>query len=245
MRMRMIEHPGPRLALHPDPDNCWMRCDECSRFFQYKSALPVGDRPRDACPFHDCTGIGVGFNLFLWDDMREPEDPRWPKSEAELHHGMKSPEMESFYREQLQARIARLVDRFWASPEAAPLHAGGPARYLEPFFLMQSYYECDLTDGEQPYDDVLDVTRIEQLPLWSGTADTSEAPRMVAELQAFFEFARRTNAVPRPELFCDVLADPELEPCLLWWIEAEQRRAARARWARRRRKPKRKTRRRR
>jgi hypothetical protein len=86
-----------RLRANTNPDDCWLWCLHCERFFRAHSLCVGNLGERDACPFADCAGVGLGFVIFIWDDFREPSDPRWPRSTAELEHGMRSPDMGVFY----------------------------------------------------------------------------------------------------------------------------------------------------
>jgi hypothetical protein len=210
MRTNVIEDPRARIRRHPNPDQCWLLCDECRRFFQYKSALPSGSYPHDACPFPDCHGYGIGHLIFFWDDLREPEDPRWPSSEEELHHGMRAPEMEEFYQAQLHSRIARLLEGFAGSQERATLAAA--PRYLQPFLQMTSDLCCDLTDEDDAWFDPESARMlIDQLPVWSQSADVAEAPRMLDELRAFFAYAQRAAAIADAEKWLALLDDDVIE----------------------------------
>lgn len=207
MRMRVIEHPGPRLEAMSNPGECWLWCDECKRFFQYKRAKPWGGRARDACAFSDCTGYGLGYNLFIWDDMREPDDPRWPSSTDQLRHGMRSPEMESFYAQALQARIARLVAAFEACPERAS--SPNAARYVPGFLTMLSDVESDVTDGDplpQPDSELLGL-----IALWQTDSTASEARAIVRELREFFAFAMRTGTVGGAKAWDERFAEADIE----------------------------------
>lgn len=191
MKMIVVEPIAPRLARAHDPDEVWLWCSLCERFFQYKHA-----RERDACPFADCHGHGIGFEIMWWDDMREPEDPRWPASTDELAFGMASPDMKPFYEARVAARIDAMVSAFAASPELASALGGQTPRYLRPFLKMMSDLYWDLTDEDEAgFSEFTAQELIGQLPVWSRTADLAEAPIMAAELRAFFAFAARTAAV--------------------------------------------------
>ncbi len=221
MKMTIIEDPRARIRRHPNPDECWLLCDECRRFFQYKSALPSGAYPHDDCPFSDCHGYGIGYQIYFWDDFREPDDPRWPSTVEELHHGMRAPEMEAFYEAQLRARIAGILDSFAQSEERATL-AGDP-RYLQPFFQMMSDLCWDLTDDEDAsFDPESALMFIDQLPVWSQTADLGEAPRMLDELRAFFTYAKRATAVADADKWLAVLDDDVIE-VLRYTMRADRR----------------------
>ncbi len=183
--------------------------------------------PGDACPFPDCLGVGLGFELFIWDDLREPEDPRWPSSPDQLRHGMRSPEMESFYREQLQARIERTVSAFEASPERVALLAGQTAHHLTGFLKVQANLAWDLTDPDEPSKEP-DPSDIELVPHVARIVDPDEAPKLLAELRAFFAFAQRTQTVQGAGQWRQLLEGDDMEPMLRRAIETEAERAATA-----------------
>ncbi|HUH02065.1 MAG TPA: hypothetical protein VML75_08705 [Kofleriaceae bacterium] len=173
-------------GLHADH---WLWCMICTRFFPLRSvSTDRGGTP--CCPYADCYGYGFDFHLMYWDTEREPEDPRWPCSTEELEWGMRSPEMESFYRTQLEARIERIVTAFRAA-------TGAEARYLPAFFTMMSDLSWDLTDplDEASFSDESARYLIDQLPVWSRTADLAEAPVMLDELRRFYAFAESTDLV--------------------------------------------------
>lgn len=212
MNMIAIEDTRARLERHPDPDDCWLWCDLCNRFFQYKSAGPSALYPQDACPFDDCYGHGVGFHLLLWDDAREPDDPRWPSRTGELSHGMRSPDMEPFYRAQLEARIDALASAFARSPEAGDALGDEPPRYIRSFLQLASDLCWDLTDlNEAGFSGRLARELLADLPVWSQTAQPREATRMTAELRAFFGFAERTNAVADAKHWNRLVCEREID----------------------------------
>ncbi len=205
MGMRVIIDPRSRLNALDDPAECWLRCDECSRFFQYRNAGPSSLYEHDACPFPDCCGAGIGFELFIWDDKREPEDPLWPSSSAQLFHGMRSPDPEAFHHAQVERRRAQLIAAFVQSPEWAQLQRTDGPRYLRPLMHMLSDSDCDLAGGE-PMVLEIDAEYLFSLPIYCRTAEVAEAPAVMAELRAFFSFARRTQAVAEPEAWLALLA---------------------------------------
>lgn len=213
MKINYLENPRERIERHPAPDDCWLWCDLCHRFFQYKHAEPTGWFARDACPFDDCYGYGLGFNIFWWDDTREPDDPRWPANVDELEHGMTSPEMAPFYAAQLTARIHAMVSEFAHSPEVARDLDGEPPCYLSSFLEMMSDLCWDLTEEDEHdyFDREIARELVAELPVWSKTADPSEAPRMATELRTFFAFAERTNAVACANQWRALLADMALD----------------------------------
>lgn len=223
MRPLVIENPLERLQASSDPGKCWLMCDECRRFFQYERALPDAGRPHERCPFPDCYGVGLGFNLFLWDALREAGDPRWPDSSDQLENGMPVPDPEPFYAAQLAARIEQMVGAFAGSPECAAALADGSPRYLAAFFKMMSDLCCDLTDPEDPVPCSLAWDNVDQLPAWSQTGDLDEVPRMLAELRAFFAFAARTGTVNEAATWVEHLADDEAADMLAHAMRTDRR----------------------
>lgn len=212
--MNSIECVVTRLERLPNPDECWLHCDYCARFFQYKDALP-GMSPRDRCPFPDCSGDGLGFGLFMWDDMREAKDPRWPASTNELRHGMRSPEMEPFYADQLQMRTTRLLSAFSQSAERLTLEQ--PPMYLPAFLKLASDLCWDLTEEEPECGFAsaeLALSIIDQLPVWSNTKALEQAPRMTAELKALFSFAKRTETIEDAGDWLHVLETEDIDALL-------------------------------
>jgi hypothetical protein len=195
-----------RLAEHPDPADHWLWCFLCERFFHLDAARRrPADEPR--CPFSDCYGYGYDFYLHFWDSARVPEDPRWPKTAAELHHGMRSPDYESFAQERLEARMASLLTAFGASPECRA-RLGEPPRYVRAFLQMMSDLCCDLTDpAESSFSDLSAPELLPDLPVWARTADLEEADRMVVELIALFEFGARTGSISDAHAWHELIAD--------------------------------------
>lgn len=192
--MRIIKDPRSRIEGCANPDDCWLLCDECRRFFQYANAKPSPFYPQDACPFSDCDGLGIGFRIYLWDDLREPGDARWPSSTTELDHGTRAPEMEPFYEEQFRLRREHILSAFAASAHAARLE--GPPRYLDTFFRMMADLCWDLTDTECDLGFGEDLTEVVyELPVWAQQANPPEAERMHAELRAFFDFAAESDSI--------------------------------------------------
>lgn len=224
MKTIIIEDPRARIQRIEHPDDVWLLCDVCRRFFQYGNALPTSHYRRDACPFDDCHGVGLGFQLFWWDDMREPDDPRWPSSVDQLAHGMQSPDMEPFYQARLAERIAAAVSAFADSPEAVHALGDRPPRYLGPFLKMMADLCWDLTVPQEAGFSA-DTARelIVDLPVWSRTADLEEAPRMCEELRAFFAFASRTGAVADAASWLAVVDEPDLDDVFRYTMETDRR----------------------
>ncbi|MBL4636665.1 MAG: hypothetical protein JKY56_22635 [Kofleriaceae bacterium] len=165
----MIDCPRTKLKNAESPEECWLWCEECRRFFQYKSMSEVNGSSDDRCPFASCRGNHLGGQLFFWDDMREDLDTRWPSCTDDLHHGLQSPEMESFYEEQLGHRLGMMASNFEASPESAEFE--GPQRYISVFLKLMSDLCWDLTDTDDPLgpDYKLDhaLMFFDQLPVWA------------------------------------------------------------------------------
>ncbi len=215
MNVRVIEPVEQRIALE-NPEECWLWCEACRRFLRYAT---ISD---ERCPFSDCFGVGFGFTLYMWDDMREPADPRWPSGVDELHHGMKSPKMERFYAERTRSRIDDMVHRFQSSPEAGRQ----PPRYVAEFLHMMSALCWDLTEHSEyeSFDPQLARELIRDLPDRSRTRDPELAADMAAELRAFFAFAARTRAVDNAQAWCDLLASFDLAEVFEQTINADHRR---------------------
>ena len=223
MTMRIIDCPQTKLKNAESPEECWLRCDECSRFFQYKS-MTKADRGCDLCPFAGCHGF-LGLHVFFWDDMREEQDPRWPSSTDELHHGLQSPDMEVFYETQLANRIGLMAATFAASPESADFE--GPQRYISVFLKLMSDLSWDLTETSEPAgaDSVRDHADMffDQLPVWSQTSDRDEAPRMVTELRSFFRFAHRTQCINTSDQWLKAALKSDLEELMLYTMQTDPR----------------------
>ena len=182
------------------PEQQWLWCAECQRFFHYRQV--VYDRGDVRCPFDDCRGTGFDFDLLFWDCKREPEDARWPSCTTDLHHGLRSPDMSAFYRRRARRRHAELLAAFERSPERARLAAGGGLRFVGPFLAMTHGYAWEVDDDF--FHAGLAVELLDDLPRW---AERSEPARMLAELQAFWAFAARTRQLPTAALWVALLVD--------------------------------------
>jgi len=200
----VLEPTETRLARCANPADLWLHCDWCNRFFQHKSL--AGSR----CPFDDCSSGDLFCGIYFWDDLREPDDPRWPTDTTALFHGMRAPDMEPFYARKRDDRISAVVRAFAASAHADALD-GGP-RFARPFLKMMADLDWDLTaptDAGLIPDLALEL--IDQLPVWSKTSDPAQAPRMLAELRALFGHAAETDALPDADGWLALLADgPQL-----------------------------------
>ncbi len=80
------------LQHHAAPEEAWLWCALCRRFFQRKHAAVNCFGSREACPFDDCSGQMFDLDILVWNACRRDDDPRWPTSEAELAHGLRSPD---------------------------------------------------------------------------------------------------------------------------------------------------------
>jgi len=85
--MQITESLHVTLANSARPDDLWLWCIYCERFFQARHVRVDYLGNRQGCAFCECAGFDVA--LFLWDTFREPDDPDWPASEAHLRHGLK------------------------------------------------------------------------------------------------------------------------------------------------------------
>ncbi len=201
--------PLSSVAVHsPEPEDRWLWCFLCERFFLLTTALAAGGGTLHRCPFSDCTAHGLDFELFAWDRARVPEDSRWPASDAELYCGMRSPDYASFAQAQFDKRLAPVLRSFEASPEYRAAFERTP-RYAATFLtMMAGVYQCDLTDldDELHYTDIADEL-ICDLPVYARTADPDEAHRMLAELRALFAFATRTGCLGAAREYAALLAD--------------------------------------
>jgi hypothetical protein len=201
MKMQFIEPIKDCIARTPDPDDHWLWCIECERFFHFSRLI---DRDTDwpRCPFSDCQGYGWDFGIFFWDQWRAPEDEGWPSSARELRHGMRSPGSHSWKQAQ-QRRIATLIEAFESSAEAQ----GQACRYLPTLLGFSAELAWDLSDPADPapFDPELARRLIDLLPFWADCTELSQAGGMAAELRAFFSFARRTGAVANPGGWLDIL----------------------------------------
>lgn len=191
MEMMMIVPLEECLADTPVSEH-WLHCAECKRFFHLHSVKMRNGHPE--CPFSNCGGVGFDFDLFFWDSEREPEDPRWPSSAAELHFGMRSPDMAAFYEGRAKRRHAELIAAFEASGERAAFGAEYALRFLEPFLWMQYCTEADPDDAF--YMEDLARMAVDDLYRWAGADAIEDRPALIAELRAFWAFAERTSLLP-------------------------------------------------
>lgn len=68
------------------PEEEWLWCIFCERFFQAKHLRIDYLGNRQGCTFCECAGFDCA--IFKWDTFRESENPAWPASAADLKHGM-------------------------------------------------------------------------------------------------------------------------------------------------------------
>ena len=191
MEMIVVTPVRERFAETPVEQH-WLWCSECERFFHRRSVVvDRGGTPR--CPLPDCQGYGFDYNLLCWDSYREPADPRWPRSTADLHHGRRSPDMAPFYEQRARYRHAQLILAFESSPERDALGVP-PLRFVAPFLWMQHCCAWDADDDF--YDEELAYLAIRDLPRWADAGEPADRRALLAELRAFWTFAARTQLLP-------------------------------------------------
>ena len=76
------------IAEAEEPEDVWLWCMHCYRFFQVKHLVIDYLGNRQGCPL--CGAAGLSVDIFLWN-TEAINDPGWPKSIEELHFGMRSP----------------------------------------------------------------------------------------------------------------------------------------------------------
>ena len=76
------------LEQSANPEEEWLWCIFCERFFQAKHLRMDYLGNRQGCAFCGCAGFDCA--LFKWDTFREAGDSDWPSSTAELQHGLYS-----------------------------------------------------------------------------------------------------------------------------------------------------------
>ena len=72
------------LEESSNPDEIWLWCLHCARFFQAKHLREDFLGNQQQCAFCDAAGFGV--DIHLWDTFGSGS-PDWPRSEAEISHG--------------------------------------------------------------------------------------------------------------------------------------------------------------
>ena len=75
------------LAKCETPQDLWLWCIYCERFFQARHLKIDYLGNREGCAF--CTCAGFDCAIFKWDTFREPHDSSWPVSESVLSHGLR------------------------------------------------------------------------------------------------------------------------------------------------------------
>ncbi len=85
------EYSPPTVGNEYDEES-WLWCRRCERFFQVKDLGRDSVGGRQGCPFENCPGEGLGYDLLPWESvpLRNPGvRDRWPKSVVELKSGMR------------------------------------------------------------------------------------------------------------------------------------------------------------
>ena len=75
------------LDSSPNPDGVWLWCMHCNRFFQARHLRRDFLNNRQGCAFCDAAGFDV--DIHLWSTFGQGS-PQWPRSEAELRHGLEA-----------------------------------------------------------------------------------------------------------------------------------------------------------
>ncbi len=203
------------IARAPHPQETWLWCLHCERFFQVKDLVFDGWR-FERCPFEDCGAIGLDFDIFLWNDFRAPGAGGWPTSEAELRFGMRSPDMTAWTEEQQRRERTALVAAFLASDEATDLGltwapwTDAVLATLQGFGMPPSQVDAAFL-GETLAD----------LGFWVD-CEPGDAPAIVRELRGFFGFAARGLGFVHGRACATALADHDLPRRLRRWIRAER-----------------------
>ena len=87
--IRLLEPLWEVLARSENPGEHWLWCIFCEHFFQAKHLRIDFQGNREGCAFCNCAGFHCA--IFPWDAFKEDDDPAWPRSVAELSHGLKLP----------------------------------------------------------------------------------------------------------------------------------------------------------
>ena len=87
--LEIIDSVHVTLERSDDPGEEWLWCIFCERFFQAKYLRVDYLGNRQGCAWCGCAGFDCA--IFRWDTFREEDDPDWPGSVAELHHGLRLP----------------------------------------------------------------------------------------------------------------------------------------------------------
>jgi hypothetical protein len=186
MQMIICESLYKLIEQAPHPEELWLWCSQCERFFQFRSLRRDFLGNQQGCAFADCDGAGFDVNIQPWDSLREEDDPRWPTSTAQLHHGLRSPSMEEFYEQVDRRRLASVLTRFAASPELAALGLSAP-RWTPQFLEQMDNVSLDPDDIPV---DFLDQCFSEVFGQ-NVVCKVDDVPSIVAELAAYFRFSAR------------------------------------------------------
>ncbi len=92
--------PGPlatrplqeQLAELEEPDEAWLYCLHCNRFFQARDLQVDFLGNRQGCAYSGCGAAGFDVDILRWDAFRNNRDPRWPASPDKLSRGMEAPQ---------------------------------------------------------------------------------------------------------------------------------------------------------
>jgi hypothetical protein len=169
------------LARSPSPLDRWLWCLHCERFFQVRH-LRFDLLRIERCPFDDCIGAGLDQDLFLWDDWRQPGDPRWPDDESELELGMRSPEIASI--SDSTEEIESLARQFERSDQLRAI--GAPelgARWTREILRVLDWWGIDVAEIE--LEQLAEL--LGEFPGWIPCAPW-DAGDIARELTAFFRW---------------------------------------------------------
>lgn len=169
------------LAASSSPNDEWLFCDGCRRFFQYRNARRPAVFSRWGCPFCDVGDIEV----FAWDAKRPKGESPWPSSCGELTHGMEAPDLESFYTERAEQTRAGVVEAFGASSRWRALRRDDWPRWVEHMLYM--YWTWDYPP--EAIDSSAFIEDWTELYAFWSDALPDDATDIVAELAAYFGFA--------------------------------------------------------
>ena len=87
IEIEIVESVHRLLERSVSPDEEWLWCIFCEKFFQAKYLRIDYVGNRQGCAFCECAGFDCA--IFKWDTFREEGDPCWPSSEEQLHHGIR------------------------------------------------------------------------------------------------------------------------------------------------------------
>jgi len=86
--MEVIDSVHVTLANSDHPQDEWLWCIFCERFFQARDLRVDYLGNRQGCAFCGCAGFDCA--IFRWDTFRD-DDPEWPATTAGLHRGLRYP----------------------------------------------------------------------------------------------------------------------------------------------------------